>query len=239
MTMLRGLFTCFICLLLLGACAPALAEVSVRTERNGDYVATQIFYAGEDGELKKVWSPRGRGIRKVEVLNELGDSNGDLWPAICESPLEPHYPLVVWSRFNGIGFDLAWSVWTGQSWRQIDWVYGMADNGDDLDPGIVFDSGGRPYIVWWRDVAGQGRVYASTLLITRWSKPFLISDSLVDSRYPTIEVTEGDLLTVTYETQDETVVRGLSFEFPDTITDDINPQISVDVDVHIMTERNY
>ena len=113
--MLRGLLCSLVCLLILGACAPALAEVSVRTDRNGDYLATQVFYAGNDGYEKKVWSPRGRGIRKVEVLNEHGDANGDLWPEICESSIAPHYPLVVWSRFNGTEFDLAWSLWTGQS----------------------------------------------------------------------------------------------------------------------------
>ena len=238
--MLRGLLTCLVCLLLLGACAPALAEVSVRTDRNGDYLATQVFYAGAYGAETKIWSPRGRGVlRKVEVLNALGDSNGDLWPSICESSLRPHHPLVVWSRFNGVEYDLAWSIWTGERWRDVEWLFGRTDPGDDLDPALVFDSAGRPYAVWWRDVGGDGQVFASTLLVDRWTKPFLISDPSLDSRYPSIEVDEADQLTVTHETKDGTVVQTLSFEFPDTITDDINPQISVDVMVNSVHERTY
>ena len=231
MIMLRGLLTCFACLLILSACAPAFAEVSVRTDRNGDYIATQVFYAGVDDALKKVWSPRGRGIRKVEVLNEFGDANGDLWPEIRESSIAPHYPLVVWSRFSGTEFDLAWSTWTGENWRTVEWVFGENEAGDDLDPDLVFDSQGQAYLVWWRDEDGDGRVYLSTLLLSRWTRPLLVSDVAVNSRYPSIEVDEKDLLTVSYETSDGTVVKAVAFTYPDTITDDAHPQISINVEV--------
>jgi len=237
MNMLRGLISCCICLLILGACAPVFAEISVRTDRDGEYLSTQVFYAGAYGSEKKVWSPRGIGIRKAEVLNPQGDSNGDLWPEIRENSVKPYYPLVVWSRFSGADFDLVWSAWTGKAWSEIEWIFGRAEAGDDLDPALVFDSGGRPYLVWWRDEAEGGRVYASTLVAGRWTAPFLISDPGLDCRYPFLRVDASDQLTVSYETKDGTVLQSISFEFPDTITDDINPQIQVDVQIHHVSER--
>lgn len=235
--MLRGLMTCFVCLLVLGACAPALAEVSVRTDRAGEYLVTQVFYAGAYGAEKKIWSPRGLGVRKVEVLNPQGDANGDLWPEIREDSTAPYHPLVVWSRFNGVDFDLVWSTWTGETWRGIEWVFGRAEPGDDLDASLVFDSHGRPYLVWWRDEPEGGRIYASALMVSRWTTPFLISDPALDSRYPSLEVNASDQLAVTYETKEGTVFKTISFAFPDTITDDINPQIQVDVESHHVSER--
>jgi hypothetical protein len=237
MNMLRGLLTRILILLILAACVPIHAEVSVRTDRDGDYIATQVFYVGLAGAERKIWSPRGRGVRKADVLNASGDATGDLWPAICESPNPPYYPVVVWSRFSGVDYDLAWSHWTGDSWKDVAWVFMRIEPGDDLDPDLVIDSTGRPYVVWWRDSASGGQVFASTLLVSRWTEPFLLSELLVDSRYPTIELDAEDDLIVTYETKDGPVTQILAFTFPDTITDDINPQIQIDIDVHHVSER--
>jgi len=237
MNMLRGLLTLFLILLTLGACAAVYAEVSVRTDRDGEYIATQVFYVGGYGADRKIWTPRGRGVRNAEVLNAYGDATGDLWPSICESPNAPYYPVVVWSRFSGVDYDLAWSRWTGDAWRAVEWLFGTFESGDDLDPDVIIDSSGRPYVVWWREEIGGGRVYASAQLVNRWTEPFLISDPQVDSRYPTIVLDVDDNLVVTFLTKDGLVTQTVAFSFPDTITDDINPQIQVDVDDHHVSER--
>lgn len=236
MNMLRGLLTLFLCLPLLGACAPAFAEVSVRVNRDGEYLATQVFFAGAYSAERKIWTPRGRGIRKAEVLNAFGDVAGDLWPAICEDPNPPYYPIVVWSHFGGVDYDLVWSRWTGDSWRDVEPIFGSAEPGDDLDPNLVFDLSSRPYVVWWRDEPGAAQVYASALVGNRWTSPILISDVAVDSRYPTVELNIEGTLTVTYETELDTVVRIISFAFPDTITEDVEP-VGVEAVVRQVNER--
>jgi hypothetical protein len=220
-----------ICLLLLTLCFDAQAEVSVRTDRGGNYLKTQIIPVGPHAE-NRAWGLRGRGFRCARALNPYGDINGDLWPTVAEAPTAPHYPYVVWSRFNGSNYDMAWSRWTGQGWAPIEFIARKPMPGDDLDANIVFNRDGRPYVVWWADMEeGAGRVYFSLLLADRWLSPVLISDPAVDSRRPTLELTSGRELAVTYETPEGVVTQYVTFSSPNTITDDINPQTTIIVNL--------
>jgi hypothetical protein len=113
MSMRTTILTAISCLLLASTYA-LHAEVSVRTDRDGHYVTTQIQlnksgFHGDQGP----WEHRGLAERHSQVLNPDGDSQGDLWPLIIESNLTPHYPWAVWSRFEEAGYRLVWSMWTG------------------------------------------------------------------------------------------------------------------------------
>ncbi len=224
MPMLRGLAVWGSCLLVLGLglFPEAGAEVAVRTDRFGDYVATQVIAKVSRGELT-IWGQNGRFSRRHYLLNPDGDRNGDLWPLVVESNHSPHYPWVVWSRLNGEDYDLAWSRWTGKGWSAIGWVEGDATSGDDLDPDVSFDATGRAYMVWSREENGVTRIYLSVYLVNRWMTGFLVSDSAQDSRYPTIVNHEGETLEVEYRTNQGTVRQIVAFSRPVTITDDINP----------------
>lgn len=222
MPMLRGLTISGACLVLLGLCLETQAEVAVRTDRFGDYVATQVITKGSRGE-PAIWGQNGRISRRHYVLNPDGDRNGDLWPLVAESNRSPHYPWVVWSRFNGEDYDMAWARWTGKRWSPIGWVESEATTGNDLDPDVSFDVTGRAYIVWSREENGSTRVYLSVYLVNRWMDGFLVSDPTQDSRYPTIVNHEGDALEVEYRTSQGTVRQFVAFSRPVTITDDINP----------------
>jgi hypothetical protein len=224
--MLRGLLIFSLCLVFICGSVGVNAEVSVRTDRAGKYVTTQVLSTNVQGAGSRIWSPRGRTLRQALILNPLGDANGDLWPTIAETPREPHQPWVVWSRFNGYEYHLAWSAWTPEGWSAIQWVRRGWATGDDLDPDAAFNRTGQLFVVWWRAAEGNARVYMSTFLTRRWSRPMLISDPRVDSRYPTITRARDGALWVQYETPQGTQRRGLGRNRPDTITDDINPQIS-------------
>jgi hypothetical protein len=213
-------------LILVGtACTLTWAEVSIRTDREGDYVTTQVIPTGPKF-AQEIWTVRpGRLARQATALNPQGDRNGDLWPTIAESPLAPHYPLVLWSRFHENEYDLAWSVWTDEGWSPVRWVASPDGAGDDLDPEVCFDKSQRPYLVWWRDEPGGGRVYLSSLVgKLGWSPPHLVSDPSEDSRRPTAELLVGNAIRIQFETPDGTRTEVVPLPVTDTITDDINPQ---------------
>ena len=115
--MLRGLTLSLLFVVLLSA-LPASAEVSARFDRQGEYVTTQVLSGSLFASERKIWAPRGRGHRWNAVLNPYGDANGDLYPTVVEADSAPHFPVVIWSSFNGLEYDLAWSRWSKHGWQE-------------------------------------------------------------------------------------------------------------------------
>ena len=219
--MRRNLLITALCLAVVAVCVPALAEVRIVSDRDGEYNLTRVV---PDRRSADVWSPTGRGDSR-RSLNLYGDRNGDLWPTITESNSASHNPWVVWSRLNQGQYDLAYTYWSGSRWEPVGWLTSQETVvGDDLDVDMAFDSSGRPYVVWWRNEEGVGRVYVSVFLETRWLHPFQVSPGGVDSRYPTIEVLDQNHMAVWFETSDDGVVEQIvKFSSTVAITDDINP----------------
>jgi hypothetical protein len=210
-----------LCVLILGGWSLAsLAEVRVVTDRDGDYRTTRVL---QNGRQESVWSLMRRGA-SGRALNPLGDRNGDLFPTIRENRVAPYHPWVVWSRLNGAQYDLAWSRWTGVEWQPTRWIDpANASPGDDLDADLDFNETGRPFVAWWRDEDGTGRVFLSVFLSTTWMKPFAVSAPDVDGRFPSLEVLAPQEVVVRYDTPQGLVEQTVVLELPDTITDDINP----------------
>ncbi len=209
-----------LCLLALVVSVGATAEVRVITDRQGIYRTTRVLL---DHRGNGVWSEVRRG-RSRNALNPLGDRIGDFFPTIGESTVAPYHPWVVWSRLYQSQYDLAWSRWNGDRWEPIRWIEPTSSApGDDLDADLSFDEIGRPYIAWWRDENGVGRVYLSTYLGTMWMEAYPVSDLGADGRYPSIEVREGGTLIVRYDTPEGEVEQTVIFDLPVTITEDINP----------------
>ena len=207
------------------ACLPALAraEVSAETAPDGSYLRTVVF---TNASLKKVriWT-QVSSRPFLHPLNAEGDLNGDLWPTIAQPVSAPSTPWVVWSRFTGRDFDLAWARWSSETggWTPVAWVGAPEAGGDDLDPSIAFDAGARPHLAWWRNEGGNGRVYFSMFLRSRWMIPVLVSDEGVDSTSPEITISAQGTIRVQYQTPSGTVVREVRFDKPATITDDTTP----------------
>lgn len=210
------------CLLLLCGATTVLAEVVAKTDRFGQYITTQIIATGSS-ENPKIWTVRGRGGRHDTALNPDGDLYGDLWPTIAEGPAAPFHPWVLWSRSNGADYDLVWSNWTADGWGPVAWVRPTVSPGDDLDPRVAFDSTGRPFLVWWSEEQGQGTVFLSMFLVTRWMSPFRVSDGQTDARYPELAFRGDGVAEVTYTTPHGPRVQPVGINRPDTITDDIDP----------------
>ena len=147
-----------VCVLLPAMGLGTLAGVSARSENDGKRVGARVQLHMR-GSHVSLW---GGGRIGGALLNPRGDANGDLWPTIVKSSVAPHYPWVVWSRFNGANYDLAWSRWQGSTWGSIQWILPERTPGDDLDADLTFDQKGTPYVVWWRESEeGLGEVYLS------------------------------------------------------------------------------
>lgn len=211
------------------ASSQAVAEVRAITDRSGEYKMTRVLArhtAKSSHRLQvarhvtAVWRPIGRS-GSMYSLNPEGDRLHDLWPTIAEPARQPNYPWVFWSRSNGTDYDLVHSRWTAEGWSDIAPLH-PAIPGNDLDVAVTFDDTGRPYVVWWNDQAGVGRVFFSMFLQTRWLEPMLVSDEAVDSRRPTIAL-EGATILVSFSTPHGAEALSVRFYRPSTITDDINP----------------
>lgn len=170
-----------------------------------------------------------RGIVRRNALGPAGGRDGDLWPTIGEAVAAPDRPWVVWSRYNGTEYDLAYTRWSERAWLPARWIEGgdaidpTAGVGDDLDPALDFDRAGRPMVAWWRDEGGAGRVYFSLYLASRWLEAIPVSEVSVDARYPSVELVGTDTVRVSFDTPEGRVRHTIRFLPPDTITDDLNP----------------
>jgi len=212
------------CLLLLGSSAIAVAGVSRQAADRGTNGKQGITRMSVDSnQAGQIWSDHDAQLNDGGILNATGDMNGDLWPSIMESPVAPYHPWVVWSRFNGEGFDLAWSSWERTEWGPIRWVTIESNSADDLDADLTFSRHGRPYLVWWRDTPAGGQVMLTTFLLTRWMEPIQLNEIDSDARYPSITTYAGGRIEIVFETPDGAVAQTMSFTEPGTITDDINP----------------
>ncbi len=197
-------------------------------------------YTGTDnrGDGESIWSGPGQVSENDRVLNPRGDANGDLWPTVVESPIAPNYPWVVWSRFNGTGYDLAWSRFQNDNWRPITWLQAETSAGDDLDPDMAFDHKGVPYLAWWRDNNGTGEVYISVYLNNNWLRAVRITPIHLDSRNPTVRVNVGGKLMIEYQTPLGLMMQAAFLHQPNTITDDINPYIRLVGDAMVVGRGN-
>ena len=209
-----------VALALLLICAPARAEVSAEVDAFGNYVRTVMVTSGS-ARRTKIWSPfRSRTTRLM--LNSSGDASGDGWPAIVESPLD-RKPWVVWSHNDGADFDLAWSKFDNGAWQPVKSLLPLDSIDPDLDPVLAFDDAGRPYVAWWRDRGGEGKIYVSLFLTTRWMLPLQVSDLGENARNPVLVILPDRRMQVTYTTPAGTVTKLVIQNSGATITDDINP----------------
>jgi len=165
------------------------------------------------------------GTQPTRSANLPSGTERNLSPATIESAAGTHAPWAVWSRFNGVDYDLAWSRWAGREWSPIEWLSPDDSPGDDLDADLAFDNGGRPFVAWWCERGGAGTVFVSVFVSSRWLSPLQVSESAVDSRDPTIVVIGPGEIEVQFLTPQGTTSRRLAFTQPATITDDINPNV--------------
>ena len=204
-----------------GSALPSQAEVSAEVDRDGQYVRTIVLSNASTKNLR-IWTVmRARG--GYVALNPDGDATADLWPVIIEDPQNNNHPWVVWSRFNGMDYDLAWSRWVGDGWQDVRWLEGRTRTGQDIDPHLTLGDSGRPYVAWWTERGGLSRVYFSVFLSSRWMRGYLVSDDSVDSRFPAIRVNDDGSVTIDYSTPGGSESRTILFNDGVSINDDLDP----------------
>ena len=180
--------------------AAAIAEVSVVRDSDGKFKRHLFITRSRGQALRPVVWGQVRGFLPLEVLlNPLGDVRGDLPPRIAAHP-KTGYPWVVWSMNEGNQKRIAYSIWDGNAWSVPAPVVAIVDpmGYDQLDPVLVFDRAGTPFLLWWVD--GQvNQIFFSTFNSGRWTPPLLLSEEAVDSQQPFPRILRSSL-TVTYRT---------------------------------------
>ncbi|MDH3628673.1 MAG: hypothetical protein OEV00_02755 [Acidobacteriota bacterium] len=222
--MYRGIVRLTVAVILVVGFSNVFGEVVARTDRNGNYLSTQVI-AEAGTEAAKIWAPRGRTARALRYavpLNPDGDLTGDLIPSYAEGELDQG-SWVVWSRGTGAGYDLAYSRWYRGGWSAIRWIEDLSTEADEMDPMIDLDPAGVPYIVWWTEAEGRGTVHMTRFLETRWMDPLQLSSDSTDARNPIVSVTSLGIIYVQFETPEGLMTQTIRLTHPDTITDDINP----------------
>jgi hypothetical protein len=211
-----------------GSATTARADVSAEVDWQGNYVRMVVVSQFSVTGIK-LWTPTLPSWGPYRPLNPDGDRNGDLWPVMREDPLGGVRPWIVWGRFTGSDYDLAWSRWSGSGWTPIRWLESAPRPGADLDPDLTLDKSGRPYVAWWSDEDGLGRVYFSMYLDTQWMGAYLVSDPEIDSRDPIVTVGDDGTITVSYLTPRGRESRTVRLIRGHSINDDFDPINSVTV----------
>ena len=199
---------------------PARAEVSAVVDGFGTYVETVVI-TGPGPRNLRVWGYSGRKLGYYP-LNMTGDSTGDRYPLIAENPMDRN-PYLVWTRPVGGDVDLMWSRWTGTAWTGVAPVGVATTAGDDQNPNVAFDGDARPYLVWWRNEGGVGRVYLSIFLQSIWMAEIPVSDEGVDARNPRVSINDDKTIAIDFQTPSGFQSRTVSFDWPVSINDDITP----------------
>jgi hypothetical protein len=151
-----------------------------------------------------------------------GDATGDRYPLIAENPVD-RSPYVVWTRPASGDSDLMWSRWTGMSWTAVSPVVAPTRAGNDQAPNVAFDSDARPYLVWWRDEGGTGRVYLTIFLQSVWMAEIPVSEDGVDARNPRVTINADKTIAIDFDTPLGRESRIVTFDWPVSINDDITP----------------
>ncbi len=198
-----------------------LAEVSAVVDSSGNYENT-IYIEKTRGKRVFIWTKFGNNRNQIS-LNEAGDLYGDLSPTIKENIYQENFPCVVWPKFDGFDYEIAFSKWTLNGWSPIVYLEDIDNPFDDLSPSIDFDQNARPYIAWFRDENGVRKIYISLFLETKWMESLPVSDEGVDSWDPEITVNSEGEFDVAYMTSEGKRAKTIIINFPDTITDDIDP----------------
>ena len=199
---------------------PARAEVSAVIDGFGTYVQTAVITSPAH-RVPRVWGVSAKRLGYYP-LNVSGDTTKDRYPLIAENPLDRR-PYVVWQRPVDGNVDLMWSRWTGSAWTEVAPVTVATHAGEAQGASMAFDTDARPYLVWWRNEGGAGRVYLTIFLQTIWMTEIPVSEEGVDARNPTVSINPDKTIAIDFDTPTGVESRVVSFDWPVSINDDITP----------------
>lgn len=109
----------------------------------------------------------------VHTPESAARGRNDGRPDVFTDPVSG-YPTAVWSHGIDDKYDIAYSRWDGNVWRDIEFL--VEGPADELEPRIFFNESGDGYLVWWQQENG-GTVYVSTMNAGGgWSEPRVVAE---------------------------------------------------------------
>ena len=103
------------------------------------------------------WSLVGDRGRKIEgVIPGTGGPGYDAYPSLFND-VDTGDPILVWSRHNGVDYDLAFTRFEGESWTAPLTLVGSA--WEEIQPRAYSTEGGEFHLVWNRNGDGHGFFY--------------------------------------------------------------------------------
>ena len=156
------------------------------------YVVVDQNRITEDGDPLLAWE--GFTEELGYPLNPGGATRGD-GPLDMILDAFSGVPSAVWSYNIGSSFEVAYTHWSYEGWRPVEFL--TANATDDLDPHIAIGDDGTMYVVWWRNDGVSSDIHMSTrdAATGRFGIPYLIA---ANGRRSSV-VVAGDTLIVAFE----------------------------------------
>lgn len=193
---------------------PLFAEMSAIRDSDDNYSSYLLIY--RDSPNNEIWKKFSNDPNRV-LLNENGDLNADGEPSFAINPITGS-PEVVWSKFDGIDYEIAYSYFEGLEWSEYEII--TYNNINDFDPCIAFNNDGTVKVAWWSDEPIQQVYYKVRKNNGEWSLTLRVSDFLETSRFPSITAL-NNLSYVGYESLanpgEKNICLGTIGEDPDPI----------------------
>lgn len=185
----------------------ARAEVSVQLDVHGRFKRMVVLTRGNGAGLE-IWKQMRSRVPAAWLLNPLGDTYGDLAPAIAIQPTSG-LPVAVWAANEGNQKRLVYSRWDGTKWSAPVRIARLDPLGSDqIEPRLAFDAQGTPYVLY-TEAGPVARVMFLTVTGDAWTPPLQVSDDGVDSRQPTLSL-KGNDITIGFQTPAGPISRSLS-----------------------------
>lgn len=119
------------------------------------------------------------------------------------------YPLLVWSSFNGNGYSLCSSEWTGENWSMLPPVSRLSDSSDGEAEAVLLEHT-IPLIVWTRSSQSGSQIFLSYWTGTRWAAPVNLTPEKHSACHPLLTSYE-DKAAVIWEDEEGLSLETFSF----------------------------
>jgi len=195
---LRSFIGALVCLPLVLATLPSvLAEIAV----DGEGGTTQLVQITGRQDGPDPWPSFGAirlFVPLIRMANPQGDVFGDRTPDMTVHLGFGVAPAVVYSAWDGLDFEIAYTEWNGSAWTSP--VLLTSNTVNDRDPKIELDAAGRPVLTWWRDGSPATVWSARRLPSGAWETESRVSSPVENAHTPSIALLPDGRMRFAYET---------------------------------------
>jgi hypothetical protein len=190
------------------------SELSVLLDDNGNF--SGIIFSYNDAPENEFWKKFSNSSNRI-LLNENGDCNLDGEPHFAIDPTAG-LPAVVWSKFDGNDYEIAYSYFNGSIWSNYEFLTDNDQN--DFDSRLAFNNEGTIKVTWWVDEPVPEIYYKIRKNSEPWSSSVRVSNISENSKYPSL-VASADTSYIPYEIShppnNKYIIIGSGTDAPDPI----------------------